>query len=246
MRNILILGATSAIAEATARRFAASGARFYLVGRNAEKLAAITRDLEIRSGRPVQGESLDLDLLEQHPALLDRAAQALGGIDIALIAHGTLPDQITCQQSVVMMLAAIHTNALSVTSLATLLANSFEARGQGVLVAIGSVAGDRGRQSNYVYGAAKGMVGLFLQGLRNRLNGKGIRVITVKPGFVDTPMTAAFEKKGLLWAQPDQIARGIVAAVEHRRDVVYLPWFWRWIMTVIRHIPEGVFKRMKL
>ena len=246
MRNILILGATSAIAEATARRFAAGGARFYLVGRNAEKLAAIARDLEIRSGRPVQSESLDLDLLDQHPALLDRAAQALGGIDIALLAHGTLPDQVACQQSVAVTLAAIHTNALSVISLATLLANLFEARGQGVLVAIGSVAGDRGRQSNYVYGAAKGMVGLFLQGLRNRLRGKGIQVITVKPGFVDTPMTAAFEKKGLLWAQPDQIAKGIVAAVEHRRDVVYLPWFWRWIMTVIRHIPEGVFKRMKL
>ena len=194
----------------------------------------------------MQSESLDLDRLDQHPALLDRAAQALGGIDIALLAHGTLPDQVACQQSVAMMLAAIHTNALSVISLATLLANAFEARGQGVLVAIGSVAGDRGRQSNYVYGAAKGMVGLFLQGLRNRLNGKGIQIITVKPGFVDTPMTAAFEKKGLLWAQPDQIAKGIVAAVEHRRDVVYLPWFWRWIMAVIRHIPEGVFKRMKL
>lgn len=246
MRNILILGATSAIAEATARRFAVGGARFYLVGRNAEKLAAIARDLEIRSGRPVQSESLDLDLLDQHPALLDRAAQALGGIDIALLAHGTLPDQVACQQSVAMTLAAIHTNALGVISLATLLANAFEARGQGVLVAIGSVAGDRGRQSNYVYGAAKGMVGLFLQGLRNRLSGKGIQIITVKPGFVDTPMTAAFEKKGLLWAQPDRIAKGIVAAVEHRRDVVYLPWFWRWIMAVIRHIPEGVFKRMKL
>ena len=170
----------------------------------------------------------------------------MGGIDIALLAHGTLSDQAACQQSVATTLAAIHTNALSVISLATLLANLFEARGQGVLVAIGSVAGDRGRQSNYVYGAAKGMVGLFLQGLRNRLSGQGIQVITVKPGFVDTPMTAAFEKKGLLWAQPDQIAKGIVAAVEHRRDVVYLPWFWRWIMAVIRHIPEGVFKRMKL
>ena len=246
MRNILILGTTSAIAEATARRFAARGARFYLVGRNPEKLAAIARDLEIRGGQPVHHESLDLDRLDQHPLLLERAEQALGGIDIALIAHGTLPDQGACQQSVAMTLAALHTNALSVISLATLLASSFEARGQGVLVAIGSVAGDRGRRSNYVYGAAKGMVGLFLQGLRNRLNGQGIQIITIKPGFVDTPMTAAFEKKGLLWAQPDRIAKGIIGAVEHRRDVVYLPWFWRWIMAVIRPIPEGVFKRMKL
>lgn len=246
MRNILILGATSAIAEATARRFAATGARFYLVGRNADKLATIARDLEIRSAQAVYSESIDLDLLDQHPALLSRAEEALGGIDVALIAHGVLPDQQACQQSVSITLAAIQTNALSVISLATLLANSFEVRGQGVLVAIGSVAGDRGRASNYVYGAAKGMVALFLQGLRNRLAGKNIQIITIKPGFVDTPMTAAFEKKGLLWAQPDQIAQGIVAAVERRRDVVYLPWFWRWIMLVILHIPEGIFKRTKL
>jgi len=246
MRNILIIGATSAIAEATARRFAASGARFYLVGRNAAKLAAIAGDLEIRSGQPVTSESLDLDQLSQHPALLERAMQALGGIDIVLIAHGTLPDQAACQQSVEQTLAAIHTNALSVTSLATLLGNAFEQRGRGVLIAISSVAGERGRQSNYVYGAAKGMVSLFLQGLRNRLSRHGVQVITIKPGFVDTPMTAAFEKKGLLWAQPDRIAKGIVAAVERGRDEVYLPGFWRWIMLVIRHIPEGLFKRLKL
>ncbi|RUQ38418.1 MAG: SDR family oxidoreductase [Candidatus Competibacteraceae bacterium] len=246
MRNILIFGATSAIAEATARRFAAAGARFYLVGRHAERLAAIAGDLEIRSGQPVWYESLDLDALDQHPVVLERAVQALGSIDVALIAHGVLPDQQVCQISVEATLAAIHTNALSVISLATLLANLLEQRGQGTLVAIGSVAGDRGRQSNYVYGAAKGMVGLFLQGLRNRLHGKGVRVITVKPGFVDTPMTAAFEKKGLLWAQPDQIAQGIVAAVDRGRDQVYLPWFWRWIMLVIQHIPESVFKRLTL
>lgn len=246
MRNILIIGATSAIAEATARRFAATGARFYLVGRNSDRLAAIARDLEIRSGQPVHSESLDLDQLDQHPALLERASQALGGIDLALIAHGTLPNQAACQQSVATTLAALHTNALSVISLATLLANDFEQRRRGTLIAISSVAGERGRQSNYVYGAAKGMVSLFLQGLRNRLFSKGVRVITVKPGFVDTPMTAAFEKKGLLWAQPDQIAQGIVAAVDRGRDEIYLPWFWRWIMLIIRQIPESVFKRLKL
>ena len=246
MRNLLIIGATSAIAEATARRFAATGTRFYLVGRNTERLAAIAGDLEIRSGQPVVHESLNLDQIDQHPALLEQVSQTFGGIDIALIAPGTLPDQNACQQSVTATLAAIHTNALSVISLATLLGNLFEERGRGTLIAISSVAGDRGRQSNYVYGAAKGMVSLFLQGLRNRLNSQGVQVITVKPGFVDTPMTAAFEKKGLLWAQPDQIAQGIVAAVERGRDEVYLPWFWRWIMLVILHLPEGVFKRLTL
>ena len=246
MRNILIIGATSAIAEATARRWAATGARFYLVGRNIERLATIACDLEIRSGQPVVQESLDLDRIGQHSALLERVYQALGNLDVALIAHGILPDQPACQQSAAAALAAIHTNALSVISLATLLANDFEAQGRGTLIAISSVAGDRGRQSNYVYGAAKGMVTLFLQGLRNRLSCKGVQVITVKPGFVDTPMTSAFEKKGLLWAQPDQIAQGIVAAVDQDRNEVYLPWFWRWIMLIIIHIPESVFKRLKL
>ena len=246
MRNIVIIGATSAIAEAVARRFAATGARFYLVGRNAERLAAIARDVEIRSGQPVAQECLDLDRIAEHPALLERVHQALGSIDVALIAHGALPDQQICQQSVTATLAALHTNALSVISLATLLANDFEARRRGTLIAISSVAGDRGRQSNYVYGAAKGMVSLFLQGLRNRLSSKGAQVITVKPGFVDTPMTAAFEKKGLLWAQPDQIAQGIVAATDRGWNEVYLPWFWRWIMLIIIHIPESLFKRLKL
>lgn len=246
VRSILIIGATSAIAEATARRFAATGACFYLVGRNSDRLTAIARDLEIRSGQSVHSESLDLDQLDQHPALLTRVNQIFGGIDVALIAHGTLPDQAACQQSVATTLAALHTNALSVISLATLLANDFEQRRRGTLIAISSVAGERGRQSNYVYGAAKGMVSLFLQGLRNRLFNKGVQVITIKPGFVDTPMTAAFEKKGLLWAQPDQIAQGIVAAVERSRDEIYLPWFWRWIMLIIRQIPESVFKRLKL
>lgn len=246
MRTILIMGATSAIAEATARRFAATGARFYLVGRNSERLTAIAGDLEIRSGHPVTWESLDLDLLDQHPALLERACQHLGHIDLALIAHGVLPDQAACQLSVAKTVAALHTNALSVISLATLLANAFEGRGQGILVVISSVAGDRGRQSNYVYGAAKGMVSLFLQGLRNRLYRTGVQVITVKPGLVDTPMTAAFEKRGWLWAQPDQIAQGVVAAVEQGQDEVYLPWFWGWIMRVIRHIPERLFKGLRL
>ena len=110
---------------------------------------------------------------------------------------------------------------------------------------IGSVAGDRGRQSNYVYGAAKGMVSLFLQGLRNRLAKQGVQVLTIKPGFVDTPMTAAFSK-GALWAKPDDIARGIVRAVDRKSDEVYLPGFWWVIMTIIRHIPERIFKKLSL
>jgi short-subunit dehydrogenase len=132
-----------------------------------------------------------------------------------------------------------------VIALATVLANRFEAQRSGSIAVISSVAGDRGRQSNYVYGAAKGAVTLLLQGLRNRLSKSGVQVLTIKPGFVDTPMTAEF-KKGALWAKPDDIAHGIVSAIDRRRDVVYLPGFWRLIMLIIRHIPEPIFKRMSL
>lgn len=248
MQRIIIFGATSAIAEATARLWVARGASLFLVGRNVGKLQAITEDLRVRAGANQKIEMLAADLNDvmRHPELIETAATALGGLDLALVAHGTLPDQTACEKSVEATFAEIQTNALSVISLLSLLANRFEFEKQGVIAAITSVAGDRGRQSNYIYGAAKGMVTIFLQGLRNRLAKAGVRVVTIKPGFVDTPMTAAFEKKGLLWASPDQIAHGIVKAVASGRDVVYLPWFWRWIMLVIQHIPEVVFKRLSL
>jgi short-subunit dehydrogenase len=138
------------------------------------------------------------------------------------------------------------TNGLSPISLCTLLAQRFEAQGHGCIAVITSVAGDRGRQSNYVYGTAKGMVSRFLEGLRNRLAAHGVAVVDIRPGFVDTPMTAAIVKKGPLWSQPDTLAAGIVRAIDAGRDIVYLPGYWRWIMGVIRHIPEPVFKRMRL
>ena len=164
---------------------------------------------------------------------------------MALIAHGTLPDQAECEASAALTRQALQVNALSVIELLTELANRLQAQGSGTLAVISSVAGDRGRKSNYVYGAAKGMVSIFLQGLRNRLHSHGVRVITIKPGFVDTPMTESFDK-GVLWARPDRVARDIVSAIDKGRDVVYTPWFWRYILWVIRGIPEGVFKRLGL
>ena len=246
MRKVLIVGATSAIAEAVARLLAAQGDLLYLVGRRAEALEAIAADLRVRGAARVQTEVIDANAIERHASLLDHADVALGGLDTVLIAHGTLSDQAACQQSVALTFQELHTNALSVIALLTLIANHFEAQRVGTIAVISSVAGDRGRQSNYVYGTAKAAVSTFLSGLRQRLYKSGVQVVTIKPGFVDTPMTATFEKKGLLWAQPDQIAKGIVAAVERGRDEVYLPGFWRWIMLVIRHIPESLFKRLKL
>jgi len=245
MQKILIIGATSAIAEATARRWAARGEALFLVGRNAARLAAIAADLRVRGAAQVATLAMDATDYAAHAPMLDAAMVALGGLDVALIAHGTLPDQKACENSVELTLQEIDTNALSVVALATRFGEKFAAQGYGALAVISSVAGDRGRQSNYVYGAAKGMVSLFLQGLRNRLAKQGVQVLTIKPGFVDTPMTASF-KKGALWAQPDDIARGIVQGIDKGRDELYLPGFWWLIMTVIRHIPERIFKRLSL
>jgi short-subunit dehydrogenase len=245
MKRVLIIGATSAIAEAAARQWATQGAVLFLVGRKTERLQAIAADLQVRGAKLAVTHIMEATDLAAHEPMLVAAEEALGGIDIALIAHGTLPDQKACEASVELTLQEINTNGLSVIALATRVANRMEAQGSGSIAVISSVAGDRGRQSNYVYGAAKGLVTRFLQGLRNRLAKKGVQVLTIKPGFVDTPMTAAF-KKGALWAQPDDIARGILAAIEKGKNEVYLPGFWWLIMAIIRHIPEPIFKKLSL
>ncbi|MFQ5576520.1 MAG: SDR family oxidoreductase [Anaerolineae bacterium] len=244
-RKVLVVGATSAIAQHTARLFAAAGDEIFLAGSNSDKLDAVANDLNVRGAPRVESFTLDLNDVDRHPDLLNRAVEALGGLDTVLIAHGTLSDQSACQQSVTRTTQELQTNFLSAVSLLTLLANRFEAQGYGTIAVISSVAGDRGRQSNYVYGAAKAGVSAFLQGLRNRLHRAGVTVITIKPGFVDTPMTAHLEK-GPLYVGPDVIARGIYRAIQTGQDVVYLPWFWWGIMAVIKHIPEEIFKKLNL
>lgn len=242
MQRILIIGATSAIAEATARELAQRGARLFLVGRDGARLEAIANDLRVR-GATAEWHALDANDIPAHGAMLDAAWAALGTVDVALIAHGTLPDQAACSASVAVSLAEFATNGTSVIALCAALAQRLQA--PATLAVISSVAGDRGRASNYLYGSAKSAVSAFTSGLRQALNGSGVNVLTIKPGFVDTPMTAAF-KKGALWATAPQVARGIVRAIEKRRSVAYLPWFWWGIMSVIKHIPEFVFRRIKL
>ena len=248
MSRIAIFGATSAIAAATARRWVAQGHSLVLIGRDQVKLDVAAQDLEVRKapGQTIATLNADLADLSTHERLVEQVFSALGGLDVVLIAHGSLSPQSACEDSVDLTMREISLNALSPISIVTLVAKRFEAAGSGVIAVIGSVAGDRGRQSNYVYGAAKGMLSIFLEGLRNRLSRKGVSIVTIKPGFVDTPMTAHIMPKGRLWASPDQIAAGIVSAVERKRDVAYLPGFWRPIMFVIRHIPERVFKRLTL
>jgi short-subunit dehydrogenase len=245
MLNVLIIGATSAIAEATARRYAARGTRLFLVARDSAKLTDIAADLRVRGAVDVGHATLDVNRLAAHADVLDQAWQLLQSVDVVLIAHGTLPDQAACESSVETALAEFATNGTSTIALMTALAPRLEAQGRGTLAVISSVAGDRGRQSNYLYGAAKAAVGAFASGLRQRLAKVGVNVITIKPGFVDTPMTRDL-RKGAIWAKPDAVASGIVHAADRGRSVVYLPWFWRPIMLIIRHIPEFIFKRLKL
>jgi len=243
-QRILIVGATSAIATEVARAFAERGASLILTGRKPERLAALADDLAVRGGVEVETAVLDVLEIESHAAVVERAF-APGRLDVAVIAHGTLPDQARCQESAAETVHALEVNFTATAALLTLLANRFEAQGGGVIAVITSVAGDRGRQSNYVYGAAKGGLAVFLQGLRNRLHHRGVSVVTLKPGFVDTPMTADVPKNPL-FSTARRAGRAIHSAIEGRKEVAYIPSFWRPIMALVTSLPESVFKRLRL
>lgn len=243
MKKILIVGATSAIAEAAGRLWAQAGNHLFLVARNQEKLEAIAADLRVRGCQKVETYAMDVNDFALHTAMLEAAEHSLDGLNTVLIAHGTLANQAACQQSVELTMQEIRTNALSVIALLTHIANRFEARKKGTIAVISSVAGDRGRQSNYVYGSAKAMVTAFTSGLRQRLYKSGVSVVTIKPGFVDTPMTAEF-KKGPLWASSEKVARDIVRACNRKENVVYTPWIWLEILMIIKLIPEKIFVKL--
>jgi decaprenylphospho-beta-D-erythro-pentofuranosid-2-ulose 2-reductase len=245
MRRVLILGATSAIAEEAAKLFATRGDRLFLAARNSERLEAIAADLRVRGATHVGTRHADLADLATHGPLLDEAWRTLDGVDTVLLAYGTLSDQKRCEGDVAQAELELRTNFVSAASLLSLAANRMEEARRGTIAVISSVAGDRGRQSNYVYGSAKAALTAFTSGLRNRLFRSGVRVVTIKPGFVDTPMTAAFPKNRL-FVGPDVVARGIHRAIERGTPVVYLPGKWRLIMWIIRNIPERIFMRLKL
>ena len=227
------------------RRLAAPHVHFMLVGRSTNRLTAVAQDLLTRGALAVDTWVMDLDDTAGHPEMLTIAAERLGRIDVALIAHGVLGDQTAAEADFEVAAAILHTNFISTVSLLTWLGNYFQAQRAGTLAVVSSVAGDRGRKSNYVYGASKGALNIFLEGLRNRIDRDGVQVLTIKPGFVATPMTAHVAHNAL-FATPDQVAVGILNAVERRRDVAYVPWFWAWIMLLVRAIPGSRFKKMNM
>lgn len=244
MKSILIIGANSAIAKATARLYAEQKNALYLLARDPEQLALQKADLTVRGASSVAYAAFDATDLASHGALVAQALEALGHFDIVLISHGSLPDQALCERDFDAALEAFNVNALSVISLLNFVVKPMQERRDGCIAVVTSVAGDRGRQSNFIYGAAKAMVSTYLQGLRGRLFPHNVTVVDIKPGFVDSPMTAHLPK-GALWAQPEQIAQHIVNGIEKKRGTIYAPGFWRLIMFVVCSVPEVIFKRLK-
>jgi decaprenylphospho-beta-D-erythro-pentofuranosid-2-ulose 2-reductase len=246
LERIAVFGATSAIAQAVIRRIASTGAGLHLVGRNPEKLEAVAADARVRGAATVTTDVVDLDDTRALPATVARAFDALGRVDLALVAQGWLATSDDCEKAPDLTGRLLHTNfvAPAILSEAVALQLAKSQRG-GTLAVVSSVAGDRGRQSNFAYGAAKGGLAVFLAGLRNRVARHRVHVLTVKPGMVDTPMTAGLPKTAL-FATPDRVARDVLRAVARRSDVVYTPSYWRVIMFVIRAIPERIFKKLRL
>ena len=244
MKKIIVLGATSGIALDVQRQLARRGCELLLVARSPQRLAEIEADLLVRGAQQVVTYSADLAAIQQHAAVFEFARHTFPDFDTVLLAYGSMHEQKDSETSVDTLLEELQVNFVSATAILTLFAADLERRRTGCLAAITSVAGDRGRRSNYVYGSSKGALSLFLQGVRSRLHPAGVRVITIKPGPVQTPMTDHLANSSR-FADPRQVARDIVRALERRSpDVLYTPTIWRYIMTAVRQVPEGVFKRL--
>ena len=246
LQKVVILGATSGIALEVERQLARRGCELLLVARSQQRLAALESDLRLRGAKQVLTYAADLSAIAHHAAIFDFVSRSFSGYDTVLLAYGSMHDQKESEASVDTLLEEINVNYVSAAAILTLFASEFEQRGAGCIAAITSVAGDRGRRSNYVYGSTKGALSLFLQGLRSRLHPAGLKVITIKPGPVQTAMTDHMPNAPR-FADPALVARDIVRALERRRpDVLYTPRVWRYVMAAVEHVPETIFKRLSL
>jgi hypothetical protein len=240
--GVLILGATSDLGRALARAYAAEGHPLLLAGRDPERLAAEASDLKVRFGVPIATHCFDVLDFAQHKAFVDQ----LGEVPrIAICVVGLMPDQEEAEQSFAKARLAFESNFTGPASILGEIAQRMEARGSGTIIGVSSVAGDRGRARNYIYGAAKAGFTAFLSGLRAKLMRKGVRVMTIKPGFIRTRMTEGMDLPPFLTADPAAVAQDILRAQRRGRDVIYSPGRWRAIMAVIRALPEPIFKRLR-
>jgi decaprenylphospho-beta-D-erythro-pentofuranosid-2-ulose 2-reductase len=243
-QRIIIIGASSAIAEHCARLWAQQPVDFVLVGRDHERVDRVAADLRVRSPlSSAQSVVIDFNDAAAIAALAVQTA-AHGKIDIVLIAHGNLPVQSDCEQDLLKSQQSLEINGVSPVLFAEAFAAQLQKAGRGTLAMIGSVAGDRGRKTNYVYGAAKGLIDRYAQGLQHRFAGTPVKIVLIKPGPTATPMTAHLPPRGL--ASPEAVAQAIVAAIDKGSPVVYAPARWALIMMVIRHLPRFVFNRLNI
>jgi short-subunit dehydrogenase len=243
MNYVLIIGAKSDIAKAIAREYAKHGYNLYLAARNVEELKDFAKDIIIRNQRDVQLVELDILNYESHQTFYDNLVKKPLGV---ISAVGYLGNQQKAQNDFNETRKIIDTNYTGVISIFNIIANDFEKRKKGFIIGISSVAGDRGRKSNYIYGSAKAALTAYLSGIRNRLYDSNVHVLTVKPGFVATKMTENMELPKKLMAQPKEIAKDIYSAQQKGRNVLYSKWIWRWIMLIINNIPEFQFKKMSI
>ncbi|NPA49113.1 MAG: SDR family oxidoreductase [Thermodesulfobacteria bacterium] len=242
MDYILILGAGSDIAQELARLYAEEGYNLYLASRNLNLLERLAKDLEIRYQIKAKPLFFDATSYETHSGFYQKLEPKPLGV---VVAFGYLGDQLKAQKDFNEARKIIETNFLGAVSILEIIAKDFEERKAGFIIGISSVAGERGRQSNYIYGAAKAAFSIYLQGLRNRLYRSGISVLTVKPGFVETKMTASMKLPKLLTASPVRVAQDIIKAWHKKKDEIYTLWIWRYIMFLIRMIPENIGKRLE-
>lgn len=243
MAYILIIGAKSDIARATAREYARHGYDLYLAARQSVELEALAKDLYIRYQRDVQPVELDVLDYQSHPLFYHSLKEKPAGI---ICAVGYLGNQKKAEVDFNEAQKIIHANFTGIASLLNIIADDFEKRKTGFIVCISSVAGERGRRSNYIYGSAKAALTAYLSGIRNRLHHAGVPVLTVKPGYVNTRMTEGLKLPAGLTAQPEDVAKDIYRAQQKAKDILYSKWIWKWIMILIRCIPEGKFKKLSI
>jgi len=247
MKRIVIIGATSAIAQECAKLWLKESPKhLILVVRDADKAQRVLDDLQVRSPQSKIEivQTGFIDPIEIEKTVVDIAKQ--GTIDIALIAHGSLPEQSDCQNDLALCKETLEVNGVSPALFAESFTKVMEKANQGTIAIIGSVAGDRGRKSNYVYGAAKGLVGRYAQGLQHRFAGSSVKVVLIKPGPTDTPMTASFKQKGMKMASSEDVAKTIVDGIARGKAVIYAPGKWQLIMLIIQHIPNFIFNKLNV
>ncbi len=245
-QEIIVFGATSELAQWVLRLHAERSDTVTLIARDPQKLEAVAQDAEIRGAKIRETVVADLEQVEDTANLTSRLCQNRQGNVVWYFFQGVLPEQQLAQTDREIAQQVLDTNFIAIASSLHYIALHIEQHGMGTVVVITSVAGLRGRQSNYIYGTSKGALNIYLQGLRNRLHPHGGKVVTVMPGFIKTAMTNEMNRGGILWATPERVARDVIKAADKGSEVRYSPWFWRYIMVIIQHIPEKIFNRMKL